>query len=171
MPTRPAVSLATAGLLAAAAAAPTAAQPVPPAPAGATPVRTAAIANVPAGAPVRVVVNGRRVAGAFQRVAFDTLLVRVGGGETFRAPVARVDTLWARTGRGTARGAKIGAAVGGVALGTVAGLLAYGLCETPGGCNDTPGIAVLGAVVGGAGGGLLGAGIGSVVRTWRRVSP
>lgn len=169
MPAHPTVALVAAALL----AVPAAAQPVPPTPAGATPARAAAIANVPAGAPVRVVADGRWVDGWFQRVAFDTLLVRVGGGETFRAPLARVDTLWARTGRGTARGAGIGAVVGGLALGAFTGLLVTGLCEGQRDCLDAQGAGLigLGVGVGAAGGAVLGAGVGSLVRTWRRIHP
>lgn len=155
------------------AAAPAVAQPVAPTPAGAAPVRAAAIANLPAGVPVRVAVRAGRLAGRFQRVAADTVLVGVDAAATARVAVADVDTLWARTGRGTGRGAKIGAKLGGVALGGFAVFLFNALCDT-GNCefgrDEWTGVAVVTAV-GAAGGALVGAGVGSLVRTWRRVYP
>jgi hypothetical protein len=83
--------------------------------------------------------------------------------------LADVDTVWRAT-PATKQGAVTGAVIGGFALATFGVLAVSALCETDGGCGtDVVRIGVAGGVLGAAGGALLGAGIGSLAHTWRRV--
>ena len=64
------------------------------------------------------------------------------------------------------------AGVGGFALGTFGVLLVNGLCESAKGCSsDAFGAAIWGGAIGAAGGGVLGAGIGFLVKRWERIDP
>jgi hypothetical protein len=130
-----------------------------------------AAARLPAGATVRVAATGVRVTGRVSYAGPDTLVLAPRDGAVARLALAGVDTLW-RAGRATGRGAVIGAITGGVALAGLGVLLAQGLCDVPGGCGDDTWRAALGGgALGAAGGALLGAGFGSLKRTWRRVYP
>jgi hypothetical protein len=80
-------------------------------------------------------------------------------------PISAVDTLWVR-GRHTRTGAVIGAILG-IGAGVFLAELGKGLCEVD--CDKIHTIPI--ALIGGAGGGLLGAAVGSVFHRWRRVFP
>jgi|SRR5688572_21257093 len=139
---------------------------------GAPPPPSTAAASLPAGATVRAAMAGARVTGRVQTAGMDTLvLVLRDGGAARRLAFADVDTVW-RAGRATARGATIGAVVGGVALASFGVLVVQGFCENNDGCgDDTVKAALGGGALGGVGGAILGAGLGSLARTWRRVHP
>ena len=136
-----------------------------------TPSAVVAATRLPPGATVRAVTAGARVTGRVQSAGPDTLVLALPGGAAARLAMAGVDTVWRRAGRATGRGAVIGAVVGGVAL------AAFGALSTSEGCGqDECGFgkgesALVGGSVGIAVGALLGAGIGSLTRTWRRVYP
>ena len=129
------------------------------------------IARLTPGATVRAAAAGVRVTGRIQTAGPDTVVLTLRDGATARLALAGVDTLW-RAGRATARGATIGAIIGGIALAGLGVLVAQGFCDSPGGCgDDTRKSALGGGALGVAGGALLGAGLGSLARTWRRVYP
>jgi hypothetical protein len=135
------------------------------------PSAAAATATLVAGAPVRVAVGGVRVTGRVQGVSPDTLVLAVRDGTTARLAIAGVDTVW-HEGRATGRGAAIGAVIGGVTLAGFGAFVASALCESSDGCTkDVLQVGLAGGAMGAAGGALLGAGIGSLARTWRRVAP
>jgi hypothetical protein len=69
-------------------------------------------------------------------------------------------------------GALIGGALDAIALATPGVRFVSGIRDAVDGCSgDYPEVTTPGSAVGGAAGGLLGAGIGSAVRPWRRVYP
>jgi hypothetical protein len=141
------------------------------APAAASPSAAVAVARLTAGATVRAAAAGVRVTGSVQTAGPDSLVLTLRDGATARLAVAGVDTLW-RAGRATGHGAKIGAIAGGIALAGLGVAFAQGLCDNPGGCgDDTRKAALAGGALGVAGGAVLGAGLGSLARTWRRVYP
>jgi hypothetical protein len=85
---------------------------------------------------------------------------------TNRLALADIDQLWVR-GRATGTGAVVGGIAGGV-LGIAVGLLiGEVVCNNPD-CNANTAVAVVGFGAGGAvAGGLVGAGIGSLIPRWR----
>jgi hypothetical protein len=86
-------------------------------------------------------------------------------------PFSSIDEMWKRS-RSTLRGAIVGGAFGAVLVGTFGVLLVQGLCESSDGCsNDYPTAALFGGAIGAAGGGILGAGIGALVKRWQRIHP
>ena len=96
---------------------------------------------------------------------------RVGNGD-FRTPLSELDAVWVSASRATGQGALIGAAVGGGLLALGGAFLVSALCEKVNGCRDEyANVILIGGAVGGGSGALLGAGIGSLVRRWRRVYP
>ena len=148
--------------------------PVPlPAQTSVAPTTGAAVAaaRLPAGATVRAAAAGARVTGRVQSVDPDTLVLALRDGVAATLALASVDTLW-RAGRATGRGAAIGAIAGGAALAVFGVVVAQGFCETADGCgDDTWKAALTGGALGVAVGAVLGAGIGSLKRTWRVVYP
>jgi hypothetical protein len=133
------------------------------------PHRAAATATLPLGATVRVAKAGARVTGRIQASSPDSLVLAPTDGAAVRIALADVDTVWRAT-PATKRGAVTGAVVGGFALATFGMLAVSALCESDGGCGkDVVQIGVAGGALGAAGGALLGAGIGSLAHTWRRV--
>jgi hypothetical protein len=119
---------------------------------------------------IRIATTGRRVEGRFLRAESDSLALRTAAGERHIA-LAAVDTLWERQ-RGTGRGALIGAAVGGVALAAFGVFIVSALCDSGDGCgSDYPRVIGVGLVLGGAGGALVGSGVGALTHRWRRLYP
>ena len=96
----------------------------------------------------------------------DRTFILAGNGESTQVQLGDIERLWVR-GRSTGRGAWIGAAIG-LAAGIIIGLdYAGGLCHDDGVTVCTP--AEVGAVTGlvfGAGGTVVGAGIGFAIPTW-----
>ena len=132
----------------------------------------AAVARLPVGATVRAAVAGARVTGRVQSAGPDTLVLALRDGAATPLALAGVDTIWRRAGRATGRGAAIGAVVGGVALAGFAALTTPGDCAEGVECGPSTGdTALVAGAVGVAVGALLGAGIGSLKHTWRRVHP
>ena len=126
--------------------------------------REGIIAGLEAGQRVRLDVEGLgRVEGRF--LMADEAAITFAVGEPIRLP--DIERLWVR-GRSTGRGAWIGAAIG-LAAGIIIGLdYAGGVCHDDDGtfCSDAKIAAGSGAAFG-AGGAVLGAGIGFAIPTWR----
>jgi hypothetical protein len=133
-----------------------------------------ALSSLRPGDIIRVAVNGARRSGAYRATRRDTLLVGLRNQSPMALRLGAVDTLW--LGRSAAgRGARIGA-VSGAVLGGFGGLVLAGLAGAEGGSQQRVeaahiGVAFLGAVVGAAGGGIIGAGIAAPFRRWKRVFP
>ena len=111
-----------------------------------------------------------RVEGRFI-VADATTLALASGGDAVQVAIPDIERLWVR-GRHTRKGAWIGASAGAL-LGVVGGLLISRVACEPvdgGDCTAAEVAAVMG-LVGGAGGAALGAGLGSVIPTWRLSFP
>lgn len=86
-------------------------------------------------------------------------------------PLSSIDEMWKRS-RSPLQGALIGGAIGGVLVGAFGVLVVAGFCEQPNGCSgDYPTAILFGGAIGAAGGGLIGAGIGSLVKRWERIHP
>jgi len=129
--------------------------------------RESAVEAVKVGESVRLdVARIGRMEGLFL-AANDSMFVLARNGESAQVQLGDIERLWVR-GRSTGRGAWIGAAIG-LAAGIIIGLdIAGGLCHDDDGtfCSDAKVAAVLGAAFG-AGGAVLGAGIGFAIPTWR----
>lgn len=86
-------------------------------------------------------------------------------------PLESIDEMWKRS-RSTLQGAIAGGVTGGILMGAFGALIVSGFCEQPDGCKgDYPTAILFGGAIGAAGGGLLGAGIGALVKRWERIHP
>ncbi|HUQ20599.1 MAG TPA: hypothetical protein VM099_13375 [Gemmatimonadaceae bacterium] len=86
-------------------------------------------------------------------------------------PLESIDEMWKRS-RSTVQGAIAGGVTGAILVGAFGVLVVSGFCEQPDGCRgDYPTAIFFGGAIGAAGGGLLGAGIGSLVKRWERIHP
>jgi len=136
----------------------------------------AALAQVPPGEQVRVAPLPAGLPPSFRlhEVMRDTLVLRTNvSGERFRLALADVEQVDVRSGSQAGKGARIGAGVGAAALGALSALFIRALCDIPDcsfGRDEWNGV-LAGAALGGAGGALLGAGIGSLVPRWRQLVP
>ena len=97
----------------------------------------------------------------------DRMFILAGNGEPTQVQLADIARLWVR-GRSTGRGAWIGAAVG-VVAGVIFGVaLGNAFCSDDDGTFCTPaGVGAESGLVFGAGGAVVGAGIGFAIPTWR----
>jgi hypothetical protein len=99
--------------------------------------------------------------------ANDTTLFLRSGNEPIEVRLPDIDRLWVR-GRSTRRGAILGAGAG-VLLGVIGGLVIGSIACEPvdgGDCTKAEVAAVMG-LFGGAGGTVVGVGIGFTIPTWR----
>jgi hypothetical protein len=131
---------------------------------------TAAVTALRPASSIRIASSGTYVGGRFVNATSESLVLdTTGGNQSVR--LIGVDTLWTHQ-RATGRGAVIGAVVGGVTLALLGGVVAGGLCDSPGGCHDdyTPVLAA-GFVLGASSGAVMGAGIGWLSHRWRRRYP
>ena len=120
---------------------------------------------------VRVVSGNKVIEGMFAEYTDEKVVVSTDSGNQVPIPFNAIDGMWKRS-NSAGTGAVIGAGVGGFALGTFGVLLVNGLCESAKGCSsDAFGAAIWGGAIGAAGGGVLGAGIGFLVKRWERIDP
>jgi hypothetical protein len=113
-------------------------------------------------------IGGGRIEGRFARGSATTLVL-AGAPAPVEYSTATLDSLWVR-GTSAKRGAIIGSitlGIAGMGLGVFANAVA---CESDGGDSCPEAIPILG-VLGAAGGGLLGALIGSAIPSWHRRIP
>lgn len=158
-------------LLVAAVAAPSlplAAQPTPPAPAGAASPRL--VAALRPGRDVRVTAEEKYFEGRVRTVRGDTVTLDLGGG-TREVRLGAVERAYVRT-RATAQGAIIGGIAGAALVGALGLLAVQALCEQPSGCSsDYPTAILIGGGIGFGGGAIVGAGLGALSHRWQRVYP
>lgn len=123
------------------------------------------------GTRVRLTTQGTRYQGRLLGTEGSDLLLAQDAG-TRRVPLAAVDTLWRRTSRAK-RGAVIGGAIGAVATSAFFIWLVDTFCETDSAtCHrDMVKVGLFGIGVGGAGGALVGAGVGALAGGWQREVP
>jgi hypothetical protein len=122
------------------------------------------------GNPVRVSTPTARVKGRLSVVAPDSVALRV---DDNVVRVALTDiTAVHRQRRSTLRGALVGGGIGGVAFGGFLYWVLGALCDSVDGCRDDQWKgAAIGFGLGAVGGGLVGAGVGSLIPRWERVTP
>ena len=122
------------------------------------------------GDPVRVSTPTERVKGRLSVVAPDSVALRV---DDNVVRVALTDiTAVQRHRRSTLRGALVGGGIGGVAFGGFLYWVLGALCDSVDGCRDDQWKgAAIGFGLGAVGGGLVGAGVGSLIPRWERVTP
>ena len=126
--------------------------------------RESAVEAVKVGESVRLdVLSIGRMEGRFLATN-DSMFVLARNGESAQVQLGDIERLWVR-GRSTGRGAWIGAAVG-VVVGVIAGLVLVEAYCYDDNCSDGEIVAVTGLVFG-AGGTVVGAGIGFAIPTWR----
>jgi hypothetical protein len=129
--------------------------------------RVAAVRTIRLGQYVRAdVARLGRVEGQFV-TATATTVTLTSHGVTAEVPLLELERLWVRQ-RATGRGALIGAGLG-VLVGIVGGLIISSVaCEPVDGGDCTAAeVAALTGLLGGAGGGFIGAGVGFVIPVWR----
>lgn len=122
------------------------------------------------GSTLRVHTATDRTSGTLERLGMQSVALRQGDGlrEVALAEITQVD----RRRRSASRGALIGGAIGAAAFTGFLHLLISAFCESSEGCDRDHNRAWgYGIVLGGAGGGLLGAGVGSLIPRWERVVP
>ena len=128
------------------------------------------LATPKSGSVLRVHTATERTSGTLERLGMQSVGLQKGDGvpEIALAEILRVD----RRRRSAARGALIGGGIGGLALGGFLYWILGAVCESTDGCRDQQvNAGLIGVVLGGAGGGLLGAGVGSLIPRWERVVP
>lgn len=126
----------------------------------------AAVRELTAGQQVRLeTIRAERFRGRFVAVD-DSMLALALRDRTARIRLPEIERLWVRS-RATGRGALIGAG-GGLLVGVAYGLLIGEVaCGGDGGDCTPAELALVTGLVGGAGGAVLGAGIGSMAPLWR----
>lgn len=130
-----------------------------------------AIARLQPRATIRAYSYGVLEEGKFTQTQHDTLWLSSSKSVMTGLPIRNVDSLWTRQ-RSTGRGAIIGGAAGAAVVSGFFFLLVNGLCESSNGCSDDYPLALAyGVAIGGSGGALVGAGIGTLVRHWQRRYP
>ncbi len=128
------------------------------------------LATPASGSTIRVHTALARTSGRLERLGMQSVALRQGDSvrEVALAEIIRVD----RRRRSAGRGAMIGGAIGAAAFTGFLHLIIAAFCESGQGCRDDRNRAWgYGIVLGGAAGGLLGAGVGSLIPRWERVTP
>lgn len=135
--------------------------------------RTAAtvLPTLKPGARLRIEAGSDRLIGRLDSLTGESAFLAVGG-QRRAVPIRDINGLWVRRGRG-AKGALIGGVLGAAVLTGVAHLMVSGLCDdVVTGCHrDHQRAWGYGIILGGTGGALVGAGIGSFVTAWERRVP
>ena len=118
---------------------------------------------------MRVVTDNATTEGSFSGTTGGAMFLTSSAGDTTAISLGDVKGMWKET-RSIRRGAAIGAGFGGMILGSFGLLVVGGLCESSSGCHGdyVPAFLFAGSV-GAAGGGILGAGLGALVKHWVRV--
>ena len=110
------------------------------------------------------------IRGQFSGVSSEgVILARAGSSAPI--PFTTIEEMW-KQGRSAGTGALIGGGIGAVLVGGFGVFLASALCETGDGCRDDQvGVGLYGAAIGAAGGGVIGAGFGALIKRWVRIYP
>lgn len=140
------------------------------APAATAQVTAEPLGTLRPGAHLRISMAGDLVTGRFASVTPSTLTLATDSGQR-AIPLANITTVWERKRQG-ARGALIGGVIGAAAFTGFIHLIVSALCESTEGCAaDHRRAWGYGIAIGGAGGGLVGAGIGSLFTRWEQRAP
>lgn len=153
----------------AAGVAPSAAQePSPPAD---TTSRQTALSQLSPGKPLLLTLDTEtRLRGMLLRVSGDTLVLKQRHLEQ-DIPLALIDTIRVPDYQIRSRAA-LGGVIGAIGLALWGQTVVRGLCDSPGGCTADSQKVLLGSVVvGGAGGALIGAGVGALFPGWKQLYP
>ena len=129
--------------------------------------RVTAVRTISLGQYVRAdIVRLGRVEGRFVTATERTVTLTRQGVRT-EVPLLDLERLWVRQ-RATGRGALVGAGIG-VLVGIVGGLAISSVACEPvdGGDCSAAEVAVVTGLLSGAGGGVIGAGVGSLIPVWR----
>jgi hypothetical protein len=128
------------------------------------------LATPKSGSVLRVHTASEQSSGTLARLGMQSVALQEGDDlrEVALADIIQVD----RRRRSAGRGALIGGAIGAAAFTGFLHLIVSALCESTDGCQRDHNRAWgYGIILGGAGGGLLGAGVGSLIPRWERVVP
>jgi hypothetical protein len=130
----------------------------------------AALQQVGTGKLVRVATDGQRVQGRITAIEGDNLILSIDD-RARPVVIAEIDTLWRRRGA-HGKGAVIGGVIGAAAFTGFLHFVVTIACESSDGCpGDRRRAWGYGLALGGAGGALLGAGIGGLFNRWERLEP
>ena len=136
------------------------------------PERTPAtvLPTIKTGSRLRIEADRALMTGRLDSLTADRLVLNGADGRS-AIPIRTINTVWVRQGRG-GRGALIGGVIGAAAFTGFLHLIISGLCESTDGCSrDHVRAWGYGIAIGGAGGALIGAGVGALVQGWERKAP
>jgi hypothetical protein len=133
-------------------------------------VRAEPLTPLRVGTRLRIATAGEVVQGRLALVTPSTLTITTDSGQR-AIPLQNITTVWERKRHG-GRGALIGGVIGAAGFTGFLHLIVSALCDSSDGCTrDHRRAWGYGIVLGGAGGGLLGAGIGSLFTRWEQRAP
>jgi hypothetical protein len=119
---------------------------------------------------LRIEAGNALMAGKLDSLTTDRLVLNGVDGRS-SIPIHTINTVWVRQGRG-AKGALIGGAIGAALTTAFLHIVVSGLCDSTDGCHrDHVRAWGYGIAIGGAGGALIGAGVGSLVQGWDKRAP
>jgi hypothetical protein len=128
------------------------------------------LTTIRAGTRLRIATAGEMVQGRLESVT-PTLLTITADSGSRAIPLANITTVWERKRHG-ARGALIGGVIGAAAFTGFLHVIVSALCDSTDGCpRDHRRAWGYGIVLGGVGGGLIGAGVGSLFTRWEQRAP
>jgi len=136
------------------------------------PERTPAtvLPTIKPGSRLRIEAGNALMTGKLDSLTADRLVINGADGRS-SIPINTINTVWVRHGHG-AKGAQIGGVIGAVVTTAFFHLIVSGLCDSTDGCHrDHVRAWGYGIAIGGAGGALIGAGVGSLVQGWERKAP
>lgn len=122
------------------------------------------------GSRLRIEAGNALMTGKLDSLTADRLVINGADGRS-SIPINTINTVWVREGRG-ARGALIGGLIGATVTTAFFHAIVSGLCDAVDGCHrDHVRAWGYGIAIGGAGGVLIGAGVGSLVQGWDKKAP
>lgn len=137
-----------------------------------TPARTPAtvLPTIATGSRLRIEAGNALMTGKLDSLTLDRLVLNGADGRS-SIPINTITTVWVRQGRG-AKGALIGGVIGAAVTTAFFHLIVSGLCDSTDGCHrDHVRAWGYGITLGGAGGALIGAGVGALVQGWEKKAP
>ena len=137
-----------------------------------TPERTPAtvLPTIKPGSRLRIEAGNALMTGKLDSLTADRLVLNGADGRS-SIPIHTINTVWVRQGRG-AKGALMGGVIGAALTTAFFHLMVSGLCDSTDGCHrDHVRAWGYGIAIGGAGGALIGAGVGSLVQGWDKRAP
>ena len=120
---------------------------------------------------VRVSAGAKVTEGELIGRTYDGVTIETRAGASMPIPINTIDGMWMRRNY-IGRGAAIGGGLGAAAFGALGHAFVTGMCDRTTGCgSEAMGATLLGALVGAAGGVVVGGAAGMLTRRWVRLDP